>query len=269
MHNFVCLQDVQVLIGTLRVIYASQFNKQYPLTGPAAIPMEMIESVALNSLTGVNKNQFNRGLALVNTSGKTFMPSFAEFRTLCIGQDWWNAEKAWVKACEYTKIIEHKAIEIEKDIFQFQEITTIAKFALDQVSLLINDGEMYRAKDEFVKLYSEYLAEAQLKGRVQEWYQEPKQLAWSNDQEKQVEHNPLPNAEAQKHLEALKQKMNVRNRHIRKPQELKPTPKPLSTLITNEWPDPFDQSDAYLKQCELDGCVVPATIRKQLGGRHV
>lgn len=269
MHNFVCLQDVQVLIGTLRVIYASQFNKQYPLTGPAAIPMEMIESVALNSLTGVNKNQFNRGLALVNTSGKTFMPSFAEFRTLCIGQDWWNAEKAWVKACEYTKIIEHKAVEIEKDVFQFQEITTIAKFALDQVSLLIADGEMHRAKSEFMSVYSEYLAEAQLKGRVQEWYQEPRQLTWDNDQEKRVEHVAVSNEEAQRHLNNLMAKWNMKNRKVHKPQELKPKAKPLNTPITNEWPDPFEQPDAYLKQCELDGCVVPATIRKQLGGGHV
>ena len=269
MNNLICQNDIKMLIATLRTIYATQFNKNFPAEGKNAIPMNMVEQIASNTLAGVMPHQFQRGLVLLSTSGKTFMPSFAEFRTLCIGQDWWNAEKAWVKACEYTKIIEHKAIEIEKGVFQFQEITTIAKFALDQVSLLIADGEMYRAKDEFVRLYGEYLAEAQLKGRVQEWYQEPKQLTWDNEQEKRVEHKPISNLEAQEHLNALKQKMNVRNRNIPKPQELKPSPKPLNTLIINEWPDPFDQPEEYLKQCQLDGCAVPATIRKQLGGRHV
>uniref|UniRef100_UPI001BC88114 hypothetical protein n=1 Tax=Acinetobacter sp. CFCC 10889 TaxID=1775557 RepID=UPI001BC88114 len=240
-----------------------------PAEGKNAIPMNMVEQIASNTLAGVMPHQFQRGLVLLSTSGKTFMPSFAEFRTLCIGQDWWNTEKAWVKACEYTKIIEHKAIEIEKGVFQFQEITTIAKFALDQVSLLIADGEMHRAKDEFVRLYGEYLAEAQLKGRVQEWYQEPKQLTWDNEQEKRVEHKPISNLEAQERLNALKQKMNVRNRNISKPQELKPSAKPLNTPIINEWPDPFDQPEEYLKQCQLDGCAVPATIRKQLGGPYV
>lgn len=269
MNNLICQNDIKMLIATLRTIYATQFNKNFPAEGKNAIPMNMVEQIASNTLAGVMPHQFQRGLVLLSTSGKTFMPSFAEFRTLCIGQDWWNAEKAWVKACEYTKIIEHKAVEIEKGIFQFQEITTIAKFALDQVSLLIADGEMHRAKSEFMSVYSEYLAEAQLKGRVQEWYQEPRQLTWDNDQEKQVEHVAVSNEEAQKNLNDLMAKWNLKNRKIHKPQELKQKAKPLNTPIINEWPDPFEQPDAYLKQCELDGCVVPATIRKQLGGGHV
>lgn len=46
---------------------------------------------------------------------------------------------------------------------QNQEITTLTKFVLDQVYSLIQDGEMYKAKMEFIKIYDEYKAEAQLK----------------------------------------------------------------------------------------------------------
>lgn len=268
MHNPVDFQDVQALIGTLRVLYASQFNKQYPLSGPNAIPMQMIESVVVNSLVGVNKTQFNRGLALVNTSGKTFMPSFAEFRTLCIGQDWWNAEKAWVRACEYTKIMKHKKSKLADGVEQYQEITTIAKFALDQVILLINDGEMYRAKDEFMKLYTEYLAEAQLLGRMQQWYQEPVQLSWAG-QESQAEHVPISKEDAKKKYAEFLEKWSQKNKVAVKPQELKPSPKPLNTPIINEWPDPFDDTEMYVSACDADGVSIPSRLCSQLCGGGV
>lgn len=266
MHNFVDMNDAQVLIATLRVVYASQFNKQFPGDGKNAVPEQMLESIVLSSLAGVRKNQFQRGLVLLTTSGKPFMPSFAEFRTLCIGQDWWNVEKAWIKACDYTKIVKHKPVEIEKDVFQYQEITTIAKFALDQVMSLILDGEMYRAKDEFTKLYTEYLAEAQLKGRVQEWYQEPKQLTSKTEEEPYI---PVSNDIAQEALKNLKQKLNVKNRVVHQPQKLKATPKALNTPAVNEWPDPFDNPQEYLNACDLDGVKVPLEIRRQFGGSTV
>lgn len=240
MHNHVDLNDVKTLIATLRTVYASQFNKHFPVDGLTAIPMHAVEQIALGTLVGVHKAQFSRGLAMLSVSGKTFMPSFAEFRTLCIGHDWWNAQKAWVKACEYTKIMKHKPIEISPEVFQFQEITTIAKFALDQVSLLIRDGEMYHAKKQFIELYEEYLAEAQLKGKAQDWYQEPKKLTYG-DQKK--EHTPVSNDAAKQALENLQRKLNVRNRAVHKPQQLKATPKvePVDTY----WPDPFDNPEEY------------------------
>ncbi|MDX6038424.1 hypothetical protein SH917_22700, partial [Acinetobacter baumannii] len=64
---------------------------------------------------------------------------------------------------------------------QNQEITTLTKFVLDQVYSLIQDGEMYKAKMEFIKIYDEYKAEAQLKGKNQAWYQEPILLAQKNE----------------------------------------------------------------------------------------
>ena len=240
MNNQITQNDIQFLIATLRTLYASQFNKNFPAEGQNAIPMSMVEAIVANALTGVTKHQFDRGIVLLSTTCKKFMPSFAEFKELCVGQDWWNAQKAWVKACEYTKIMKHKAVEIEKDVFQFQEITTIAKFALDQVMLLITDGEMHAAKREFMRLYEEYLAEAQLKGRVQVWYQERPNLTWS---ESEKQHVPVGNEVARQQLENLKRKLNVRNREIPKPQKLKVNE--AGKRVQNEWPDPFDNPAEY------------------------
>lgn len=240
MNNQITQNDIQFLIATLRTLYASQFNKNFPAEGQNAIPMSMVEAIVANALIGVTKHQFDRGIVLLSTTCKKFMPSFAEFKELCVGQDWWNSQKAWVKACEYTKIMKHKAVEIEKDVFQFQEITTIAKFALDQVMLLITDGEMHTAKREFMRLYEEYLAEAQLKGRVQEWYQERPNLTWS---ESEKQHVPVGNEVARQQLENLKRKLNVRNREIPKPQKLKVNE--AAKRVQNEWPDPFDNPAEY------------------------
>jgi hypothetical protein len=240
MNNQITQNDIQFLIATLRTLYASQFNKNFPAEGQNAIPMSMVEAIVANALTGVTKHQFDRGIVLLSTTCKKFMPSFAEFKELCVGQDWWNSQKAWVKACEYTKIMKHKAVEIEKDVFQFQEITTIAKFALDQVMLLITDGEMHAAKREFMRLYEEYLAEAQLKGRVQEWYQERPNLTWS---ESEKQHVPVGNEVARQQLENLKRKLNVRNREIPKPQKLEINE--AKKRLQNEWPDPFDNPAEY------------------------
>ncbi|EOR06827.1 hypothetical protein [Acinetobacter tandoii] len=262
MNNQITQYDIRFLIATLRALYASQFNKNFPTEGVNAFPLSMVEGIVGNALTGVTKQQFDRGIVLLSTSGKKYMPSFAEFKELCVGQDWWNAQKAWVKACEYTKIMHHKKTKLADNREQYQEITTIAKFALDQVMLLITDGEMYEAKREFIRLYEEYLAEAQLKGRVQEWYQEPAQLTWNNEKK---EHVPVEKEDARLTLENLKKKLNVRNRHVVKPQELKPTEK--SQQVKQELgPDPFDNLEAYAEMCRRDGVPVPRDIAALVGG---
>lgn len=262
MNNQITQNDIQFLIATLRTLYASQFNKNFPAEGTNAIPMSVVELIVGNALAGVTKPQFDRGIALLSLKGKKYMPSFADFKELCVGQDWWNAQKAWVKACEYTKIVCHKKIKLPNNNEQYQEITTIAKFALDQVMLLITDGEMYEAKREFIRLYEEYLAEAQLKGRVQEWYQEPAQLTWNNEKK---EHVPVEKEDARLALENLKQKLNVRNRHVEKPQEFKPTSKQ-QPVKPELGPDPFDNPKAYAEMCSRDGLPVPRGIADLVGG---
>lgn len=240
MHNLVCRDEVKQVILTMRTLYASQFNKNFPSEGKTAVPMQMVEDEVAKALIGVTPQQFQRGLVLLSTSGQKYMPSFADFRAMCVGEDWWNAQKAWIKACEYTKLTKPKPVLLTDGSYEYRDITTLAKFALDQVMLFIIDGEMYRAKDEFVRLYEAYVIEAQLKGRIQEWYQERPNLTWS---ESEKQHVPVDNEVARQQLENLKRKLNVRNREIPKPQKLEVNE--AKKRVQNEWPDPFDNPNEY------------------------
>lgn len=240
MHNLVCRDEVKQVILTMRTLYASQFNKNFPSEGKTAVPMQMVEDEVAKALIGVTPQQFQRGLVLLSTSGQKYMPSFADFRAMCVGEDWWNAQKAWVKACEYTKLRKPKPVLLADGSEEYRDITTLAKFALDQVMLLIIEGEMYRAKEEFVRLYDAYVIEAQLKGRVQVWYQEKPSLTCKESEKKHV---PLDKAEARQHFENFKKKLNVRNREIPKPQKLEVNE--AAKLVQNEWPDPFDNPAEY------------------------
>lgn len=240
MHNLVCRDEVKQVILTMRTLYASQFNKNFPSEGKTAVPMQMVEDEVAKALIGVTPQQFQRGLVLLSTSGQKYMPSFADFRAMCVGEDWWNAQKAWVKACEYTKLRKPKPVLLADGSEEYRDITTLAKFALDQVMLFIIDGNMYRAKDEFVRLYEAYVIEAQLKGRVQVWYQERPSLSWS---ESEKQHVPVDNEVARQQLENLKRKLNVRNREIPKPQKLEINES--KKRVQNEWPDPFENPAEY------------------------
>lgn len=253
--------DLKRLITALRTKYAAQFNKNFPSEGKNAVPMQVVEDEAARNLVGVTPMQFERGLALFYTSINRFMPSFADFRAMCTGEDWWNTQKAWIKACEYTKIIKPKPVELPDGTLQYRDITTLAKFALDQVMIFINDGEMYRAKDEFVRLYEAYIMEAQIKGRKQEWYQEKPSLTWNEEEKKHV---PVDNEIAKQQLENLKKKLHAKNRNVAQPQKLKAPVK--SKSVESTWPDPFDNPQGYLQTCAVDGIDVDPKIQRQFGG---
>ena len=78
MNQLVCRDDVHELIATLRTLYASQFNKNFPAEGKNSIPMQVVEERVAKSMIGVTSEQFQRGLLLLSTSGNKFMPSFAD-----------------------------------------------------------------------------------------------------------------------------------------------------------------------------------------------
>ncbi|WP_228141514.1 hypothetical protein, partial [Acinetobacter baumannii] len=155
--------EVRQLIASLRTVYAAQFNKQFPATGESAIPLSVVEQIALKTLVGVQQNQFNNALARLLTAGGRFMPSFAEFRTWCIGESWMSPEEAWSRACKFTT---------DSTVV----ITQITKYALDEVMYLIEAGQMRAAQDNFFGTYNVMVAKAQLKGRQQEFYAPPLQL---------------------------------------------------------------------------------------------
>ena len=69
MHNLVCRDEVKQVILTMRTIYASQFNKNFPSEGKTAVPMQMVEDEVAKALIGVTSQQFQRGLVLLSRIG--------------------------------------------------------------------------------------------------------------------------------------------------------------------------------------------------------
>lgn len=238
------LNDAKTLIATLRTVYASQFNKQFPSDGLNAIPMQAVEQIALNTLVGIQKHQFNNALGRLYTAGGKFMPSLAEFRSWCVGESWMSAEEAWSRACQFT-------------VSRKTKITLITKYALDEVQYLISLGKMKPAQDNFMATYNVMVNQAQIKGRVQEWYQPPALL-------KQPEHTPMKNDELREKLADFMKKANFKDRVVVKPQKLEAMPKP--EPVDTYWPDPFENPKEYLSQCDTDGHSVPTHLRNQLGG---
>ena len=244
MHDQITMQDVKELIVALRTIYASQFNKQFPSEGNSAIPLSAVEQIAIRTLAGINKQQFVNALARLYTAGGKFMPSLAEFRIWCVGESWMLAEEAWSRACKFT---------VDRRV----KITELTKYALDEVRYLIELGKMKSAQDNFTATYNVMVNQAQIKGRIQQWFVPAPEL-------QEPEHVPLTKSQVQEKLKDLMKKSNYKDRVVHVPRKLEVQEKDLP--ITNEWPDPFDQPEEYLKSCRADGIAVPYGIQRQFGG---
>lgn len=242
MHNMVDLNDVKSLIATLRTVYASQFNKQFPADGVNAMPLSAVEQIGLITLAGIQKYQFNNALGRLYTAGGKFMPSLAEFRSWCVGESWMSGDEAWSRACQFT-------------VNRKTKITQITKYALDEVLYLINLGKMRPAQDNFMATYNVMVNQAQIKGRIQEWYKPPALL-------KEPEHTPMNNEELREKLSDFMKKAKFKDRIIVVTRELKPTPK--AEPVDTYWPDPFENPEDYLSQCDADGHKVPKTLRRQM-----
>jgi len=215
MHK-ITIQDIRILISDLRVIHAAQFNKNFPTTGDNAVPMEFVESKAMECLCDVNIDQFERARNRLLKSGGKFMPSFSDFRDWCIGETWMSADEAWARACRFTA---------DKSV----QITQITKVALDEVLPMIFDGYMKPAREQFINTYNAFVAKAQQVGRTQEMYVPPKQL-----EHKKKSHAPVSNDEAVQRLNALKQKLNITNRTVQQPPKLEPKQNLASPAVINQ-----------------------------------
>lgn len=249
MHE-ITLNEVRQLIASLRTVYAAQFNKQFPVTGESAIPLSVVEQIALKTLVGVQQNQFNNALARLLTAGGRFMPSFAEFRTWCIGESWMSPEEAWSRACKFTT---------DRTVV----ITQITKYALDEVMYLIEGGQMRIAQDNFFGTYNVMVAQAQLKGRQQEFYTPPLQL-----EHKETKHFPVSNDEAQKHLKSLMERLKINGRKTEPVQKLKPKEKE-PVLEKELGPDPFDNPHEYAEMCRREGMPIPRNIMQLIDGANL
>ncbi|HEM7759346.1 TPA: hypothetical protein U2L22_002434 [Acinetobacter baumannii] len=250
MSELANINNAQTLIATLRTVYAAQFNKQFPATGENAVPMSMVEQIALKTLVGVNQNQFNSALGRLLTAGGRFMPSFAEFRTWCIGEGWMSPEEAWSRACKFTA---------DRSVV----ITQITKYALDEVMYLIEAGQMRAAQENFFGTYNVMVAKAQLKGRQQEFYTPPPQL-----EHKEPKHVPVSNDEAQKHLKSLMERLKINGRKPAPAQKLQAKEKE-PEIAKELGPDPFDNPHEYAEMCRREGMPIPRNILKLIEGASV
>ncbi|MCE6327435.1 hypothetical protein ABTF87_18940, partial [Acinetobacter baumannii] len=183
------------------------------------------------------------------TAGGRFMPSFAEFRTWCIGESWMSPEEAWSRACKFTT---------DSTVV----ITQITKYALDEVMYLIEAGQMRAAQDNFFGTYNVMVAKAQLKGRQQEFYAPPLQL-----EHKEPKHVPVSNDEAQKHLKSLMERLKINGRKPAPVQKLEAKEKE-PELAKELGPDPFDNPHEYAEMCRREGMPIPRNILQLIDGAN-
>lgn len=162
------------LLQTLQIRYGGQFKKRYE-----DVSVAVMRNVVHNALINMSDEQFNAGLARLNSS--RFCPDIAEFQSWCVAGSWWTVAEAWQRACDYSNLSKHELAELTNmESHEFlksnMKITTLTKKAWDSVDWLVTQNDMRGAHREFKALYQDYVAKAQSLGRQQEWYQPPKAI---------------------------------------------------------------------------------------------
>lgn len=230
------------VLNLISGLYGAEFAKKYE-----GIQNEELVQLACTALNGLTPAEIDRGIKRMNS--EEFCPTLPRFRSWCEqGGDWWTADMAWAKAMQYESDPQTK-------------ITKLTKRALDEVRFVLTNEGQKAAHYAFKDIYQDYQIRAKALGRVQEWHQELDKLTLSDEAES---HAPVSNEDAQRALDNLKQKLNVRNRKVDVPQTLKPKPKD-QPVAQELGPDPFDNPDAYAEMCRRDGIAVPRNIAALAG----
>ena len=189
-------QRASSLVTTLQALYGNLF-----LDSMKGLTLGQVEMVATGVMTTLSDDQFNRGMAMLNAKAGQggYCPTIAEFKTWCMAGSWWTAEEAWARVCDYT---------VKNSV----RLTTLTKYAFDQVAYQITSGDMKGAQRQFKAVYVDLLSKAQLKGEVQKWYVAPEQIATtlqkqgkSIAEEKTIAQKIGLNSEQQRILDLTKQ----------------------------------------------------------------
>lgn len=237
------VEAAEWVLDRISGLYGAEFSKKYAGDTNA----ELVQR-ACTVLNGLTPAEIERGLKRMNS--EEFCPTLPRFRNWCEqGGDWWTADMAWAKAMQYEADPQTK-------------ITKLTKRALDEVRFVLTNEGQKAAHYAFKDIYQDYQIRAKALGRVQEWHQELDKLTLSDEAES---HAPVSNEDAQRALDNLKQKLNVRNRKVDVPQTLKPKPKD-QPVAQELGPDPFDNPDAYAEMCRRDGIAVSRNIADLVGG---
>lgn len=107
------------------------------------------------------------------------------------------------------------------------------------------------------------IAQAQLKGYQQEFYTPQLQL-----EHKELEHTPVGNDEAQKHLKSLMECLKINGRKPAPVQKLQAKEKE-PELAKELGPAPFENPYEYAEMCRREGMPVPRNIQQLIDGVNV
>ncbi|WOE40726.1 hypothetical protein [Acinetobacter chinensis] len=235
-------QDARKLVEDMLLMYGKKFTDQWSGLKKGQVVEKFVEK--LSDLTYV---QFLRGLKRLDTA--EWPPSIPEFKKWCLGgYEYQSSDDAWLQALNYERN---------------NRCNVINKFTKQAFDEVVQPYGHLGSSDTFYKVFSSVyrriITEARECNEADELIEAVSQLGHS---QQETEHKPVSNEVARQQYESFKAKLNVKNRHVPKPQELKP--KQHSVEIENPWPDPFDNPAAYLSACDLDGVVVPIEIRRQM-----
>ena len=216
-------QNARELVEDMLFLYGKKFTDQWSGLKKSQIIAKLVEK-----LSCITFEQFTRGLQRLETA--EWPPSIPEFKNWCLGKyEYQSHDDAWLQALSYEK--NNRSHLINK----------FAKHAFDEVikpyGHLGSSDTFYKV---FTSVYKRLITEAKERNEADEVYEAVVQLG---NTKTDGNHNPVSNEFAQQQLENLKNKLNVRNRMVQKPQKLKPTIK--QEPLENPWPDPFDNPDQY------------------------
>ncbi|AXQ21809.1 hypothetical protein BEN71_06905 [Acinetobacter wuhouensis] len=259
-------QQAQQLIDTMRVIHGNLFTHQMGNVSP-----DQVETIIIGAMVGVSEAQFHFGLAQLST--QPYCPSIAQFRALCVSGSWWSIDEAWARVCEYTK-------DRKKN-----KITTLAKYAFDQVEYLINMGQMKEAQNQFKGIYNANLLKAQVSGKSQEFYKAPLQIGMKQIAEEKTTAQKVGLNEEQQLIltmtnrlreqgmtpkEAFVQAQIAIRGEVKKANKFEHAEHDLEMKSDSDyWPDPFDDFEKYKAALRAEQKPLPNAVRfldEQVGG---
>lgn len=154
-------QRADDLIVTLQGLYGNLF-----IDSMKGLTLTQVKTVATGVMTTLSDDQVDRGMAMLNAKAGQggYCPTIAEFKTWCMAGSWWTVDEAWSRVCDHM---------IKNSV----KLTTLAKYAFDQIAHQVSMGDMKGAQRQFKAVYVDLLSKAQLKGESQRWYEAPKQIA--------------------------------------------------------------------------------------------
>ena len=237
--------DARKLVEDMLFMYGKKFTDQWSGLKKGQVIEKFVEK-----LSELTYEQFLRGLKRLDTAD--WPPTIPEFKNWCKGvYEYQTHDEAWLQALTYEK---HNRSHV---------INKFAKQAFDEVmkpyGYLGSTDTFYRV---YCSVYKRIITEAKERNEADEIFAAVSQL--ENKQE-DADHKPVEKEDARLALENLKKKLNVRNRHVEKAQEFKPTEKP-QQVKQELGPDPFDNPEAYAEMCRRDGMPVPRDIAALVGG---